>query len=274
VTIMQMIYGNDRDSGASVFFTRQPFSFEKGIYGDTKETATGSELVYGRSVNRPLARHQSMNDQKSLEEINPQLFQMHVELAERVEQAMRGLPQEVEVTYVRKPDGEKVIYVLQSKRMEFHRGFTKRFDDICNMETHIIGRGVGVYGGALSGRATFASMPDTLRESRTKTDLPLILLRREASTDDVSLMPEINGIITAVGGATSHAAVLAQKFHLNAIVGCSDMIIEAGNKHNISAKIGKVTVREGDPISIDGSTGLVYSGLCFSPGQTGNIPPQ
>jgi pyruvate, orthophosphate dikinase len=273
VTIMQMICGNDRDSGASVFFTRKPFSFEKGIYGDTKETATGSELVYGRSVNRPLARQQALNNQKSLEETDPPLFQMHAELSEKIEQAMRGLPQEVEATYTRGSYGKKVIYLLQTKRMEFHRGFTKRFDDVCNMEAQIIGRGVGVYGGALSGIVTFALSPDTVRELRTKMRLPIILLRREASTDDVSLMPEINGLITAAGGATSHAAILAQKFHLTAIVGCSDMAIETDDNNNLSAHIGPVTVREGDPISIDGSTGLLYSGLCFSPEQTVNIPP-
>ena len=264
VTLMQMIYGNDRESGASVFFTRKPFSFEKGIYGDTKENATGSELVYGRSVNRPLSLQQALNNQESLEEIDPRLFQMHTELAEKIEQAMKGLPQEVEATYTRGPDGDRVIYVLQTKRMEFHRGFTKRFNDVCNMEAHMIGRGVGVYGGALSGIATFASSPDTARELRTKTQMPIILIRREASTDDVSLMPEINGIITAVGGATSHAAILAQKFHLTAIIGCSDMTIETDGNNSISARIGTVTIREGDPISIDGSTGLLYSGLCYS----------
>jgi len=274
VTIMQMIYGNDRESGASVFFTRRPFSYDKGVYGDTKENATGSELVYGRSVNRPLTRQQAMNNQQSLEEIDPRLFQMHTELAGKIERAMRGLPQEVEVTYTKGTDKEKVMYVLQTKRMEFHRGFTRRFDDICNREEHMIGRGVGVYGGALSGIVTFASTPDTVREWRTKTDLPIILLRREASTDDVSLMPEIDGIITAVGGVTSHAAILAQKFHLTAIVGCSDMSIESDDKRNMSASIGTLTVREGDPISIDGSTGLLYSGLCFYLEQKGNIPPQ
>lgn len=264
VTLMQMIYGNDTGSGASVFFTRKPFSLEIGIYGDTKEQACGGELVYGRSVNRPLTRRQALKGQKSLEEVDPQLFRMHEDLAQRIEQAMRGLPQEVEATYTKTPDSRRVIYVLQTRRMEFHRGFTKRFDDICHMETKVIGRGVGVFGGALSGVATFSSSPETARELRGKVNLPIILLRREASTDDVSLMPGINGIITAAGGATSHAAVLAQKFHLTAIVGFSDMKIEPDGKGEFYARIGSLIIREGDTISIDGSTGLVYSGECFS----------
>lgn len=176
---------------------------------------------------------------------------------------MGGLPQEVEVTYVRGPDGERVIYVLQTKRMEFHRGFTKRFDDICRMESNIIGRGTGVHGGALSGVATFSSSPEQVRRLKNEAGLPVILLRSMASTDDVSLMPEIDGIITAGGGVASHASVLAQKFDLTAVIGCSGMEIKADEKGQHFAKIGTDAVREGTLISIDGSTGLVYSGLCL-----------
>jgi pyruvate,orthophosphate dikinase len=264
VMLMEMIYGNDTDSGASVFFTRRPFSLKKGIYGDTKERVTGSELVYGRTVNRPILRQQAMGRQDSLEETDPGLFKMHEDLALRIERAMRGLPQEVEATYTRKPDGERAIYVLQTRRMEFHRGFTRRFDDICRMELNIISRGVGVHGGALSGVATFSSSPQVIRKLRKEANLPVILLRREADTDDATLMTEIDGIITSAGGATSHAAILAQKFNLTAIVGCSDMKIETGEKGGPAAKIGAAVIKEGDPISLDGSTGLVYSGSCDS----------
>lgn len=264
VMLMQMVHGNAVDSGASVFFTRKPVSLAAGIYGDTKERATGGELVYGRSVNRPITREQAFEGQKSLEEIDPELFRMHEELAQRIENSMRGLPQEVEATYTKTPQGKKIIYVIQTRNMEFYRGFLRRFDDVCNMGSKVVGQGVGVHGGALSGVAAFTSSPERVRMLREKTGLPVILLRREASTDDVSLMPEINGILTAAGGATSHAAVLAQKFRLTAIVGCSEMKIEAAGKNEFSAKIGTLTLREGDFISIDGSTGLVHSGLCFS----------
>jgi pyruvate,orthophosphate dikinase len=264
VTVMQMIYGNYTGSGASVFFTRKPFSLEKGIYGETKECATGGDLVYGRLVNRPITRQQVFSDQKSLEEIDPELFLKHKELSERIEQAMRGLPQEVEATYTRRADGGRVIYVLQTRRMEFHRGFTKRFDDICGMESNLIGRAVGVFGGALSGVAAFSSSPARIRELREKFNLPVILLRREASTDDVSLMPEIDGIVTATGGATSHAAILAQKFSVTGVVSCSDMRIDTDEKGELYARIGGFMIKEGEHISIDGSAGLVYSGLCMS----------
>jgi|GEM_PF-1188565 pyruvate,orthophosphate dikinase len=262
VTLMEMVSGNQTGSGASVFFTRIPLSMEKGVFGETREAATGDDLVYGRLLNRPLSRLQAGEGQRSLEEVDPGLFEQHKRLAAGIEQAMRNLPQEVEVTYIKRPDGERLIYVLQTRRMEFSRGFTKRFEDVCNMEEAIIGRGIGVYGGALSGVATFSSSPETLKKLRIERSLPLILLRKSASTDDVSLMPEISGIITAMGGATSHAAILAQKFGLTAVVGCSDMHILDDNG-NLSARIGNYIITEGTTISIDGSTGLVYSELCM-----------
>ncbi|MGD0883667.1 MAG: PEP-utilizing enzyme [Thermodesulfovibrionales bacterium] len=263
VTLMQMIYGNDRGAGTSVFFTRNPFSLERGIYGDTKETATGGDLVYGKYTNRPLAREQALADQKSLEEIDPQLFFLHERLGERIEEVMGGLPQEVEATYTRRPDGERRIYVLQTRRMEFHRTLRRRFDEICKMGSSVIGRGVGVNGGALSGIATFSASQEHLEKVRHEFKLPIILLRRMASTDDVSLMPKIDGIVTATGGVASHAAVLAQKFGLTAVVGCSDMDIKNGERDEPYARIGTHEVTDGTAISIDGSTGLVYSGLCL-----------
>ncbi len=261
VTLMQMIYGNNKGGGASVFFTRKPFSLERKIFGDTREMATGDDLVYGKYRNRPLSKKQ-LNGEKSLEETDPELFSLHEKLAGRIENAMGGLPQEAEVTYIAKPDGERLIYVLQTRRMEFYRGFTKRFSDVCRMESNIIGRGVGVHGGALSGIATFSSSPQDIKKLREMHDLPVILLRNMASTDDVSLMPVVNGIVAAAGGVASHASVLAQKFDLTAVVGCSDMEIRESEKGELYAKIGNLVVAEGAPISIDGSTGLVYSGFC------------
>ncbi len=262
VTIMQMISGNAEGCGASVFFTRKPVSIEKGIYGETREGATGDDLVSGKLLNRPLSREQNVPGQRSLEEIDPELFLMHEELAGKIERAMRGLPQEVEATYIRGRDGTRTIYILQTRRIESHRGFAMRFQDVCRMESNIIGRGVGVHGGALSGVAAFSSSLDRIRQLRRENDLPVILLRETASTDDVSLMPEIGGIITAAGGATSHAAILAQKFGVTAVVGCSDMIRETARNGEPSARIGPYTITEGTAVSIDGSTGLVFSGVC------------
>jgi pyruvate,orthophosphate dikinase len=75
-------------------------------------------------------------------------------------------------------------------------------------------------------------------------------------------MPAIDGIITSMGGPTSHAAVLTQKFNLTAVVGCSDMVIE--KKDGVmTARFGNQIIREGDEISLDGTSGLVYLGSCL-----------
>jgi pyruvate,orthophosphate dikinase len=262
VTLMHMIHGNDMNAGASVFFTRKPLSLEKGIYGETREASTGDDIVYGKMMNRPIAEDQSTDMGESLEGIDRDLFLLHRDLGERVEDAMGGLPQEIEAAYV-KEKGHRKVYILQTKRMEFHRGYTEKFHDICKMESSVIGRGIGVHGGAMSGVATFSHAPEYVKELKLESEEPVILLRQETSTDDVALMPEIDGILTAVGGATSHAAILSQKFGLTAVVGCSDIEFNGVSEGKPFAILGDYRIEEGASISIDGSTGLVYSGVCM-----------
>ncbi|MGE5173832.1 MAG: PEP-utilizing enzyme, partial [Betaproteobacteria bacterium] len=249
--------------GASVFFTRNPFTYAEEIYGETRERATGDELVYGKQLNRPLSKDRAHDGRQSLEERDPELYRLHRELAREIEQAMGGLPQEVEVTYTREQGGARPIFVLQSRRMEFSAGSRARFEEICRMESRIIGRGIGASGGAQSGAASFARSADQALQAHRRTGLPIILLRTTASTDDVSLMPVINGIITSSGGVTSHAAVLARKFGINAVVACIDMTIGTDERGGAFALIGGTLVKEGSAISIDGATGLVFSGICL-----------
>jgi pyruvate,orthophosphate dikinase len=261
VTLMNMVYANRRGSGASVFFTRIPISLAQGIFGEMREAATGDDLVYGRFTNRPLSRQQTSGGD-SLEERDPELFRAYNELSARVETAMGNLPQEVESAYVTEGD-RRLIYVLQTKRMEFRRGPTERFHASCAMESSVVGRGIGVHGGALSGAAIFTASPEHIRKLKESLKQPLILLRKETSTDDVSAFPEISGIATSVGGVTSHAAILSQKFDITAVVGCSGMKIVSDTQKGPYAILGDYEVHEGMSISIDGATGLVYSGVCL-----------
>jgi pyruvate,orthophosphate dikinase len=262
VTLMQMISGNAKGGGASVFFTRNPSTLERGVYGDTREQATGGDLVYGKLVNRPLSKVQGAREKECLETADPELFALHEKTASRIEDAMGGLPQEAEVTYTKTPEGKREIHVLQTRRMEFHRGFMNRFSDVCRMQSRIIGRGAGVHGGALSGIATLSTEKEHIGKLRESSGMPVILIRQMASTDDVSLMPLIDGIVTAGGGVASHAAVLAQKFGLTAVVGCEELEIITGEKGAAHARIGVNGIDDGAEISIDGSTGLIYKGIC------------
>ncbi|MEJ2192852.1 MAG: PEP-utilizing enzyme [Nitrospirota bacterium] len=257
VLLMQMVYGNQKEAGASVFFTRNPRTLGREVYGETMEQATGDELVYGRSAGRPIARWQG---EGSLEETDRELFELHARAARRVEEAMGGIPEEVEAAYRRR---EGRLYVLQTKRMEFRSRETDRFHEVCRMESNIVGRGIGVYGGALSGAATFARTVEELRGLREKAERPLILIRKETSTRDVALLAEVQGILTAVGGAASHAAILSQKFGITAVVGCTGMLLGKDPATGEPlARVGGYEIREGTPLSIDGSDGLVYTGVC------------
>ncbi|MGC1453562.1 MAG: PEP/pyruvate-binding domain-containing protein [Nitrospirota bacterium] len=263
VTLMEMVSGNQEGSGASVFFTRDPSTLEPAVYGETREGASGDELVSGRKYSRPLSRVQSAAGQKSLEDEDPGLFQLHQSLAGSVEDAFGKLPQEVEVTYTRDATGRRILSVLQTRRMEPGKQFSRSFDEICGMESRVIGHGIGANGGALSGVASFSTSPGAVERLGRESGVPVILIRKTANTDDVSLMPVIRGIVTASGGVTSHAAVLAHKFGLTAVVACADMKVARDEQDQPYALIGTTRVQEGAAISIDGMTGLVFSGTCF-----------
>lgn len=279
VTLMQMVFGNAAASGASVFFTRNPFTLEEEISGETRELATGDDLVYGRQLNRSISRKQIPEDagkrvrmMPSLEESDLELYRLHAELGRKIERAMGGLPQEVEVTYAGQPDGNRVLFVLQTRRMEPGVVHAAEFDEVCAMESRITGRGIGAHGGAISGVASFAQSPEQAVWLARNRNLPVVLLRKTASTDDISLMPFIGGMVTSSGGITSHAAVLAQKFGITAVVGCSGLHIRQDEQGARYAEINGNIIREGSAISIDGARGLVFSGVCFHVSRPGAGP--
>jgi pyruvate, orthophosphate dikinase len=262
VMLMEMVPGNQQGGGASVFFTRDPNSGEQNVYGETRENASGDDLASGRTFGRPLSRRQGESMRKSLETTDLELYLLHQKLAKTIEEAFGDLPQEVEATYTRDRNGTPCLFVLQTRRMEEHGGLARTFDDICSMETRVIGRGIGANGGALSGVASFDDVSERIESLGRKSSMPVILIRKTANTDDVSLMPAIKGIITASGGVTSHAAVLAHTFGLAAVVACADLKIDTDEQGCVSAIIGTTHVQEGTLISIDGRTGLVFSGIC------------
>ena len=262
VTLMEMIPGNQEGSGASVFFTRDPSTHEEAIFGEVRENASGDDLASGRKSGVPLSRRQAAAGQKNLEDLDPGLFRLHQELARTIEAAFDGLPQEVEVTYTRGRDKAPMLYVLQSRSMEEGDGADAAFPAGCGMESRVIGRGIGVNGGALSGVASFAPSVDQAARLAHESGLPVILIRRTADTKDVSLMPVIRGIITAAGGVTSHASVLALKFGLTAVVSCADLTVDVDEAGRPFAMIGTTRIREGSPLSLDGKKGLVFSGTC------------
>jgi pyruvate,orthophosphate dikinase len=268
VLLMQMIPCNTSGSGASVFFTRNPVSMVRGIYGETREAATGDDLVGGSQINRPISRLQDIGGARSLEETDPDLYSLHAEIGRSIEEATGGLPQEVEAAYTLGPDNIRTMHVLQTRRMEYHPVAVLPFEAVCRMDMKRIGRGIGVHGGVLSGIAVLGGSAALLKKTWKKAGVPLILIREYSSTNDVSLLRYVDGIMTATGGATSHAAILSQKFGLVAVVGCAEMRIVTDKKNATRAMINKRVIRDGDRITIDGSTGNIYAGQCTGSAST------
>jgi pyruvate,orthophosphate dikinase len=166
VLIMPMLQANSKEAGASVFFTRDPKTFRPIPYGETKRASTGDDIVYGSHLSLPLSRVQA-TDEPYLEEEEPDLYGLHAEVAQQVEAAMDGVPQEIEAAYLRQNDQWK-LFVLQTRAMEFYHNQVDRFHEVCRMESNILARGIGVHGGALSGVVTFEKDTETLMNLKKK----------------------------------------------------------------------------------------------------------
>jgi pyruvate,orthophosphate dikinase len=165
-------------------------------------------------------------------------------------------PQEMEFTF-ESPNIEG-LYFLQCRDMairERKKVLTFDLGDI--REDKLLGHGIGVSGGAMSGRIVF----DLIEIDQWRTLEPetcLILVRNDTVPDDIREIYAADGLLTARGGVTSHAAVVAYRLGKTCIVGCGDLICKEKEK---SCQFNQVALKSGDPISIDGREGSVYQGL-------------
>lgn len=150
------------------------------------------------------------------------------------------------------------LYLLQTRDMairERKKALTFDYDLIA--EDQVIGHGIGVSGGAMTGRMVFTLEEiDQWRKKEPGTDL--ILVRADTVPDDIKEIDAADGVLTARGGLTSHAAVVAHRLGKTCIVGCGDMVC---NEKEKKCDFTKVLLRSGDYISIDGQEGSVYRGL-------------
>ena len=120
----------------------------------------------------------------------------------------------------------------------------------------LLGRGIGIHGGCLSGRVVFTD-EDFARFRHYELKTPLILLRPDTVPDDIPMIFQSDGLLTSRGGVTSHAAVTAAKLGKVCIVNCRDLKVNEIKKEAI---INGVTIRAGDYLSLDGNSGSIYKG--------------
>jgi pyruvate,orthophosphate dikinase len=275
--VQAMVFGNmGDDSGTGVAFTRDPATGEKVLYGEFLPNAQGEDVVAGIRTPLPLS---------ALRERMPELYQEFLEIADRLERHYRDM-MDLEFTIERgklwmlqcrvgKRTGRAAVKIAVDMVQEgligrdeaVLRVSPSHLDQILHPhldeqalatgEYPLIAQGLGASPGAASGCVVF----DARRAiERSKTE-PVILVRPETNPDDVGGMLASKGILTERGGITSHAAVVARGFGIPCVVGCEVISVDEENAmFTVESETGTLTVREGDYISIDGSTGKVYLG--------------
>jgi len=274
VNVVTMVFGNmGDDSGTGVAFTRDPNTGEKVLYGEYLTNAQGEDVVAG--VRTP-AKISQMRDEL------PAVYAQFEEIAQRLEGHYRDM-QDLEFTIER-----GTLYMLQTRSgkrtapaavkiavdMANEGVLTKeealqrvdpaqivqlllpRFDEAAKEKVgdRLLGKGLNASPGAAVGQAIFD--PDRAVEARDAGH-PVILVRIETSPDDVHGMLAAKGVLTARGGATSHAAVVARSMGLPCVAGAETLKIDYPKRQ---MRAGDRVITEGEVISIDGTTGEIFAG--------------
>jgi len=165
-------------------------------------------------------------------------------------------PQEIEFTF--EGENREDLFILQARDMsQRDRKKIINFDVTPQiLDKAYLGQGIGVSGGAMSGRIVFTlNEIDTFRKN--DPDTKLILLRNDTVPDDILEIDAADGILTARGGLTSHAAVVAYNLNKTCIVGCENLVC---NEHKKRCMLNNIKMVSGDYISINGQRGSVYKG--------------
>ena len=283
VNIQSMVFGNlGEDCATGVCFTRDPSTGDKKFFGEYLINAQGEDVVAGIRTPWPI-NLVSTNDQnkqfKTLESAMPKAYAELVQTYQMLEKHYRDM-QDIEFTI----EGGR-FYILQTRNAkrtvaaamrvavdQVHEGLITKKDallrvspDDLNLLLHprldpkapkvLLATGLPASPGAAAGHIVFHSKD---AEEWAKGGKKVVLLRTETSPEDIGGMAAATGILTARGGMTSHAAVVARGMGKPCVAGCTPLVIDEKNKTlNVKGK----TFKEGDYITFDGATGEVFEGL-------------
>jgi len=262
VTVQAMVFGNlSRSSGTGVVFTHNPrWSGDTlKLWGDFTLGNQGEDVVAGLVKTLPISEMQREIEKResevTLESHFPEIYAMLGEWANELIYRRGWSPQEIEFTF--ESENPKDLYVLQSRDMAMReRKKVLTFDLTENCNERLLGHGVAVSGGAMSGRAVF-SLEEIDHWRNTEPGISLILIRGDTVPDDIREIFAADGLLTARGGLTSHAAVVAHRMGKTCVVGCEDLICD---ENEGQFTFHQTMVKSGDHISIDGRSGSVYLG--------------
>lgn len=271
VNVVAMVFGNVNEKSATgVLFTRNPSNGENELYGEFLTLAQGEDVVAGIRTPRPISE---------LKELMPEVYEKLYEYAKKLERYEKEV-QDIEFTI---ENGK--LYMLQARNAKMNTialiktGVDMYKEGILTKEEMIlrvkpkdilqlmypriekekvkdkpIAKGLPSSPGAVTGRVVF-SADDAVEWS--KKGEKVILVREETKPDDVHGFYASVGILTAKGGMTSHAAVVARSIGKPCVVGCEEIKIDYSTK---TFRVGEIVVKEGDIITIDGFEGDVYLG--------------
>ena len=270
VTVQAMVFGNmGEDSATGVAFTRDPSTGEQGIFGEFLLNAQGEDVVAGIRTPRPL---------EEMMEAMPHAFSELLETMQILEHEYRDM-QDVEFTVER-----DALYMLQTRsgkrtaaaaikiaRDMAEEGFIRKDEALLRIdpgqleqllhprmdpvaEVEVLCTGLGASPGAATGKIVLTAQEAAERGGAGEA---VILVRKETDPDDVEGMMRAKGVLTALGGMTSHAAVVARGMGKPAVTGCSALKIDS---HAGAFSVNGRVFEAGDVITIEGTSGRVIAG--------------
>jgi pyruvate,orthophosphate dikinase len=273
VNVMPMVFGNLNDnSGTGVAFTRDPATGEKKLMGEFLTNAQGEDVVAGIRTPMPIAQmeekfpeayaefikvcdllekhYHDMQDMEFTIE-NGKLFMLQCRNGKRTASAALKIACDL-VDEGMKTEQEAVL-MIDPRNLDtlLH----PQFDTNALKAATPLGKGLGASPGAACGKVVFTAEDAEEWAARGEK---VVLVRLETSPEDITGMKAAQGILTVRGGMTSHAAVVARGMGSCCVSGCSDIVMDEENK---KFTLGGHEFHEGDPISIDGTTGNIYEGL-------------
>src|SRR4051812_1393409 len=271
VNVMAMVFGNlGMDSGTGVAFTRDPGSGDQGVYGDYLQNAQGEDVVAGIRNTVPLTDLEDMDKAAydQLMDIMATLERHYKDLCDIEFTIERGKLWMLQTRVGKRTAGAAfriATQLVDEDLIDMDEALTRvtgaqlaqlmfpRFDEDADREQ--IAKGANASPGAAVGKAVFDS--EAAKEAADRGE-DVILVRRETTPDDLTGMIAAKGILTELGGRTSHAAVVARGMGKTCVSGATISVDLAAK--TITPDDGGDPVREGDVLSIDGSTGAIYRG--------------
>ncbi|MCP3901430.1 MAG: pyruvate, phosphate dikinase [Desulfobacteraceae bacterium] len=264
VTIQEMVFGNKSiHSGSGVVLSHSPRLPGDTIrlWGDFTIGNQGEDVVSGLVKTLPISEMQREIEKRdtdiSLELFFPKIYLGLKKMMHKLIYNKGWNPQEIEFTF----EGieQEDLHLLQTRDMSLReQKILESFDvNIKELDKVYLSRGIGVSGGAMSGRAVF-SIKEINQFRKKDPKMPLIILREDTVPDDILEIDAADGILTARGGVTSHAAIVAYSLGKTCVVGCENLVCDEKEKTCI---LNGTKLISGDYISINGMEGSVYKGL-------------